>query len=712
MRKYNLALKELDKILIGVVNMRFTQSSLFASITMVLLSITGCYGDSETDNTQTTPQINLIPTPVELNQSNGNWNITNKVKIQYNDEELRDEAKYLADKLKENNGLSLDIEKASNINQSPRAESIEIVIDPNITESEEGYVLNIFKDKARLTGATESGVFYGIQSLIRLLPLNKTTMPIVNITDYPRFSWRGIHLDVARHYFSIENIKKLLDQMAFLKLNKFHWHLTDDQGWRIEINNWPKLTETGSCRESSPPYGNRNGKDGIRTCGYYTQEQVKDIVAYAEARHIQVIPEIDLPGHMSAAIAAYPELGVSDIKSFKPKVQVSWGVFPYLLNTKDTTFNWIDQVFSQLVELFPNSSYIHLGGDEAKKDQWKESTYEQNKIKELGLKGGEDDLQSWFISKVEDIITSKGYIAVGWDEIMEGGKTPGVGEISKDTVIMAWRGQEHGKKAAEKGHPVVMSAGLYFDHYQAPEEIELAKGPEYESICCLSTVKDVYNYEPIPTELSPEYYNNILGAQGQLWSEYMHTWEKVEYQAFPRTTALSEMLWSPKDKRDYNDFKQRLNSIFSRYEAAGINYRDVYESDNFKLDDGTSVTWTFPNVNRNELLKTRDANDSTFFSTNSTPDINDNITYKLRTPINDRYISVLTGSPDITRKNILQYGVLEVSSDGEEWIYIADFKDGEAYAKYDGSISYIRLRVTQQQDSLLSIREVSYSQSS
>ncbi|MFM5335567.1 beta-N-acetylhexosaminidase [Aeromonas enteropelogenes] len=556
--------------------------SLAVSIALivVLLVLAGCNNDSSDTSTPVTPEVqvvSVIPAPVKLEQTEGGWTVDNAVSIVYEQNtELKDEATYLADKLKQNNNLSLNIKESLVDDTTNIEKSIILSVEASATVSEEGYKLNIVDGQANIIGNTEAGVLYGIQTLLQLLPYEKNRLPIVNIIDYPKFSWRGMHLDVARNFFSVDNIKKFIDQLSYHKLNKFHWHLTDDQGWRIEIRDWPKLTEVGGCRASTPPYGDRTGSDGQQTCGYYTQEEIKEVVAYAKSRHVEVIPEIDMPGHMAAAVAAYPKLGVRDTtEPFKPEVKTTWGVHPYLLNVDVPTFTFVHQVFTQVAELFPNSRYIHLGGDEATKEQWKTSASTQDRIKELKL-SDENDLQRWFIRKAEKEINSKGFIAVGWDEIMEGRGIAG-DDISKNMIVMAWRGQDKGKDAAEKRYPVVMAAGLYFDHYQAPEKQELAKGVEYEANCCLTTLKDVYNYVPVPLALAKEYQPYILGAQGQLWSEYMHSWDKVEYQAFPRMAALSEMLWTPKERQNYEDFRGRLNSMLAYYERENIRYGEIYD---------------------------------------------------------------------------------------------------------------------------------------
>ena len=680
---------------------------------LVSLAVAGCNSndDSSSSPAPGTPSAHIIPAPAQLSQGAGSWPINDSAIIAF-EAGLENEASYLADKFSVNNGLNLDTELLPAVGEQPEVNSIELVIDSSAVTAQEGYTLEVLNDRARIVGHDEAGVFYGVQSLIQLAPLTGNLgLPIVTIEDAPRFEWRGMHLDVGRHMFAVEDIKKFIDWMAFHKLNKFHWHLTEDQGWRIEIKGWPLLTEVGGYRESTPPYGDRYGSDGTPYGGYYTQDEVRDVVAYAMERHIEVIPEIDLPGHMSAAITAYPELGVQDSEGFDPKVQTTWGVFPYLMNVEESTFAWLDEVFTQVAELFP-SQYIHLGGDEAIKDQWESSPSIQAKIEELGLIGGEHDLQSWVVSRVEDIITSKGRIAVGWDEILEGGQTPGVGEISTDTIVMYWRGWlDTGATAARRGHPIIMSDGFYFDFYQAPEELELEKGVEYEAIGHLRPLEAVYHHDPIPKNLEPEYHHQVLGGQGQLWTEYMHTWDKLEYMAFPRIAALSEVVWSPKDQRNYDNFLERLDTTFTRYDAAGINYAEVYDTTSNRqatLNDGTHIQTTLGVNYSNGLENTRDFDKRTFFWSDGTPEAGDTITYQLASPLSEGYIHVLTGLPENPTGDALADGVLEASTDGENWQYQSDFVDGEAVLRVDSPVSHFRIRVTENGRNWLAIREVRY----
>lgn len=401
------------------------------------------------------------------------------------------------------------------------------------------------------------GLFQGSRTLIQLLDTDQPSIPCATITDHPRFQWRGMHLDVCRHFFPVEFVKKYIDLLARYKMNTFHWHLTDDQGWRIEIKKYPKLTEIGGWRSGSQvgPYGRRE-YDSISYGGYYTQEQIREVVAYAAARHITVVPEIEMPGHAMAALAAYPELGCT---GGPYEVQKGWGVFEDVFCAgNDSMFSFMQNVLTEVMELFP-SEIIHIGGDECPKESWKKCPKCQARMTAEGLKD-EHDLQSYFIQRIEQFVNSKGRKIIGWDEILEGGLAP-------NAAVMSWRGTEGGVAAAQSGHFAVMSPGshCYFDHYQGdPANEPLAIGG-------YTTVQKVYSYEPIPAELNAEQAKYILGAQGNIWTEYILTPEHVEYMALPRMLALAEVLWTPKEKRNEADFIRRMEKELSWLEAIGVN---------------------------------------------------------------------------------------------------------------------------------------------
>ena len=430
---------------------------------------------------------------------------------------------------------------------------------------DEYYTLVVHSGGIDIEAPSDEGLFRGSRTLIQLLEQGEKTgsIPCLSIIDYPRFPWRGMHLDPCRHFWSVEFTKKYIDLLARYKMNTFHWHLTDDQGWRIEIKQYPKLTEVGGWRSGSQvgPYSRRE-YDSIPYGGFYTQEQIREVMAYAAARHITVVPEIEMPGHALAALAAYPELGCM---GGPYEVQKGWGVFQEVFCPTDSTIHFLENVLSEVMDLFP-SELIHIGGDECPKESWKKCPRCQSRMKAEGLKD-EHELQSYFIQRMEKFVNSKGRKIIGWDEILEGGLAP-------NAAVMSWRGTEGGVAAAKQKHNVVMSPGshCYFDHYQGdPANEPLAIGGH-------TTVQKVYSYEPVPKELTAEEGTYILGAQGNVWSEYILTPEHVEYMAVPRMLALAEVLWTPKEKRDEADFVQRLEKEFPRLDALKVNAsRSLYQ---------------------------------------------------------------------------------------------------------------------------------------
>lgn len=451
---------------------------------------------------------------------------------------------------------------------------ITLAIEPALRGElgDEGYTLTSRADGATIRGATPAGVFYGVQTLRQLLPPDMergglraagghAEVPALEITDRPRFAWRGALLDVGRHFFTVAEVKRFLDEMALHKLNVFHWHLTEDQGWRIEIKKYPRLTEVGAWRTSSPVAGGNKADDGVPHGGFYTQDEIAEIVAYAAARFIRVMPEIELPGHSSAAIASYPNLGNDDAPGFAPTVQTRWGVFPYLYAPKPETFQFLDEVFGEVLALFPDE-FIHIGGDEAKKDQWNASPTAQAFMKANGLKDAHE-LQSYFVRHAEKFLAAHGRRLVGWDEIQEGGLAP-------SATMMAWRDVKWAIAAARAGHDVVMAptSHTYLDYNEGTTEEEgekVGRGP--------LKLEKVYSFEPVPAELEPQFQAHVLGAQGQLWSEQLQSWPKAEFRAWPRLSALAEVVWSPREKRNYADFKLRLPALLARFDRLGVNYR-------------------------------------------------------------------------------------------------------------------------------------------
>lgn len=508
----------------------------------------------------------IIPQVNELHPQNGRFVIDENTKIS-GDEALKNEGEYLAEMLSLASGFNMKF--------SDKKGNIQLILDPSI-ENDEGYQLSIRYNKITITGKTPKGVFYGIQTLRQLMPATieaehgssaTITIPAVDIADAPRFSYRGMHLDVGRHFFSVDFIKTYIDMIALHKMNTFHWHLTEDQGWRIEIKKYPKLTEIGAWRKETL-IGHMSGDkkdlkyDGQRYGGFYTQEQIKDIVAYAQERHITIIPEIDLPGHSTAALAAYPEFGNFGEQH---EVGTNWGVYYQIYAPTEETFAFLEDILSEVADLFP-SEYIHIGGDEALKDEWKKSEYAQELIKKEGL-GDENGLQSYFIKRISQFLKTKNKKIIGWDEIIEGGLAP-------DATVMYWRsrkGTDEIVEMAEEGHHIIMTptSYCYFDYYQVPKRMQ-----KKEDLCIggYLTAEKVYGFEPMPEKISEDAKKNIIGAQGNVWTEYIKTPERVEYMALPRMTALSEVVWSKKENKDWDDFQKRLLHLTKRYDALGLKY--------------------------------------------------------------------------------------------------------------------------------------------
>jgi hexosaminidase len=453
----------------------------------------------------------------------------------------------------------------------------------------EGYHLSVSGDNIVVTGDDHAGLFYGIQSLTQLLPAawsgsDPVSVPSVDVADAPRFPYRGMHLDVARHFFGPAFVKRYIDLLSRYKINYFHWHLTDDQGWRIEIKRYPKLTEIGSRRAETQVAKNMDPFVGDSTPygGYYTQDEIRDIVAYAQKRFVTIIPEIEMPGHSLAALAAYPELACTPGPF---DVGTHWGVYEDIYCPKEATFTFLENVLTEVMDLFPGK-YIHIGGDEAPKTRWEASDTAQAVMTREGLTD-EDQLQSYFVGRIEKFLNAHGRSLIGWDEILEGGLAP-------NATVMSWRGIQGGIDAAQQGHDVIMTPGspLYFDHYQGPPATEpLAIGG-------YNPLEKVYAYEPVPDGLTPEQASHILGAQGNLWTEYLSDAKHVEYMVLPRMFALSEVDWTDPTRKSFDDFARRLPWHLERLDAMGVNYRipDVVglEHDQITLDKKVKVSLLAP----------------------------------------------------------------------------------------------------------------------
>ncbi|MBL7983070.1 MAG: family 20 glycosylhydrolase [Flavobacteriales bacterium] len=494
----------------------------------------------------------LIPLPAQYQLDKGTLDLGCPWKVEVSNERYRPLAELIEQEI-------APLHPSSDVNCLVPMTIAMQVITPDTLLPPEWYALGVMTDGIVISATTEAGLFRGSRTLVQLLEQGRETgtLPCLSITDWPRFPWRGMHLDACRHFWSVEFTKKYIDLLARYKMNSFHWHLTEDQGWRIEIKKYPKLTEVGAWRKGSQvgPYA-RLEHDTIPYGGFYTQEQIREVVAYAQARHINVVPEIEMPGHAMAALAAYPRLGCT---GGPYEVQRGWGVFEDVFCAgNDSVFTVLEDVLTEVMALFP-SEMIHIGGDECPKEAWKACAKCQARMKSEGLKD-EHELQSYFIQRIEQFVNSKGRKLIGWDEILEGGLAP-------NAAVMSWRGTEGGIAAARSGHYAVMSPGshCYFDHYQGdPANEPLAFGG-------YTTVQKVYSYEPIPSELKPEEQKYILGAQGNVWTEYILTPEHVEYMAVPRMLALAEVLWTPKEKRDEADFLRRLTVEFSMLQEMKVN---------------------------------------------------------------------------------------------------------------------------------------------
>lgn len=513
------------------------------------------------DNTPTA-NYQVVPLPQEITITEGtSFTLDETVAIAYQgDEAMKQNATFLAEYIKEKVGLDLPI-----TNQSSN-KAIRLSVE-NSGDNPEGYQLTVSADGIAIIGASPAGVFYGIQTLRKALPVTKgkAKLPAVEINDYPRFSYRGAHLDVSRHFFTVDSIKRFIDILALHNINRFHWHLTDDQGWRFEMKKYPKLS-TIAAERSETVIGRNSGEyDGQHYGPFqYTQDDCREIVAYAAERHITVIPEIDLPGHMQAALAAYPEFGCT---GGPYEVWKMWGVSENVLCAgNDATLGFIEDVLTEIVDVFP-SEYIHVGGDECPKTEWEKCPKCQARIKALGLK--DDDkhsaemyLQSFVISHAEKFLNSKGRKIIGWDEILEG-------ELAPTATVHSWRGISGGLEAAKKGHNCIMSPNtfMYFDYYQTKHTAD-----EPLAIGGYVPVETVYNYEPMHPSLTPEQQKHIIGVQANLWTEYIHTFTHVEYMELPRMAALCEVQWCKPENKDFEDFKQRIIPLVELYDIKGYNY--------------------------------------------------------------------------------------------------------------------------------------------
>lgn len=486
--------------------------------------------------------ISIIPIPNSVVIKEGNFTINNKTFIYFNNKESKEIAELFKEFMLVNYNLDLIVG-----NKMQNSNCIQFI--SSIQDNKEAYELLVTEKNIIISGEN-AGLFYGYQSLIQLLPIAKQTtnlvIPSVEIKDEPRFAYRGMHLDVCRHFFPISFIKKYIDILSSYKLNVFHWHLTDDQGWRLEIKKYPNLTSIGGYRNQTliSNYKTDGDYDNTRYGGYYTQQEAKEIVSYAKKRFVTVIPEIEMPGHALAALAAYPNLGCNE--NFSYKTAETWGVFEDVFCAgKDETFTFLQNVLDEVIEIFP-STYIHIGGDECPKEKWKICSHCQKRIKDNNLKN-EHELQSYFIQRIEKYVNEKGRKIIGWDEILEGGLAP-------NATVMSWRGDAGGIAAAKLNHDVIMtpaSYGLYFDHKQGADKYK-----EPLSIGGYSTLEKVYHSNPIPNTLEQANYKYIKGVQANVWTEYIETSNKVEFTIFPRIFALAEIAWTKNENKNWKNFSQ------------------------------------------------------------------------------------------------------------------------------------------------------------
>ncbi len=540
-----------ELILYGSYNsITFHMKKLHYLLIFIILITTSC---SNYESTSVTPDISIIPKPFFLKELDGNFLLNDKVSFISSSEDEDKIASYFIDKIERSTGFKLNINRSES-----NTPNIIFQIDENLELNNDGYVLNVSSDEILITSKNNQGLFYGMQTVMQLLPneIESETIvsdkdwlvPNVNIKDQPQFEWRGLNLDVSRHFSSIDFIKKQLDVLSLFKINKFHWHLTDDQGWRIEVKKYPKLTTISSKRKND---------DGSIYGGYYTQEEIQEVVRYAKERFIDVMPEIDVPGHVVSVLAAYPELSCTEKKL---ETRVLWGVDSNILCAgKENTFAFLEDIFNEIVPLFP-FGYIHIGGDEVPKREWKKCPHCQKRIKDQNLKD-ENQLQSYFMTRVEDMLKKHKKKIFGWDEILEGG-------ISQTANIMSWTGEEGGIASANAGHDVVMNPSqyTYINFYQGDHLVEPMAFGAYISL------KDIYTYNPVPEKIKEDKRKHILGSQASVWTEYAPTDLSIEYQLYPRILAMAELTWTPTGKKNYEDFIGRLHNQYSRLDELNLNY--------------------------------------------------------------------------------------------------------------------------------------------
>ena len=536
-------------------------------------------------------KLSIIPLPKTLQENSGNFKLNEHTHISYNQPGLKQLAEFAQAAINEAASVNPLV---TGLSAAQQKKSIFLQLDPTVATNAEGYILDVTPRSISIRANAENGLFYGLQTLMQLIPVGGNKIPAVHIEDEPRFSWRGMMMDVCRHQWSVDFIKRFIDQLAYHKLNKFHWHLTEDQGWRVEIKKYPKLQEISAFRNGTQVGYERQKDDGIRYGGYYTQEQIKEVVAYAASRYVEVIPEIEMPGHSVAAITAYPHLACNPLsfETGKPhEVRKVWGVSKDIYCAgNDTVFEFVQDVLNEVMPLFP-SKYIHIGGDEAPHEAWAQCPKCQKRMKDEGLKN-EAELQSWFIRRIEKFVNAKGKSLIGWEEIMQGGLTP-------NATVHSWLGVKSGLKASQMGNNVIMSpySHLYFDGYQAEAKIEP------KAIGYWVPLDTVYAFEPRHPEMSDKDARHLLGAQANVWTEFITTEDYFQYMVFPRMDALAEITWTPKEKKDFEGFENRLKTQLTRYDRHGISYRIPTPQLQANYDADSVATITLINRTANGVIR-------------------------------------------------------------------------------------------------------------
>ena len=542
---------------------RMTRSARLACAALLATALGACSGGDPSAGTAAhapatpaTPPVSLLPLPASVTTGQGSFTLTAATPLLADGDAARTVAGQFSALL----GKGLAVEPKL-VDGAAAKGAIRFAIDPARAQAgAESYLLEVAPEGVTVSAGDAAGLFYGAMTLLQLATPDAAgvlVLPAVRIEDAPRFSWRGFMMDPSRHFWSVDEVKQVIDAMALHKLNTLHWHLTDDQGWRVEIKQYPKLTEIGGCRIPAGDGGVDPSTGKPRPyCGFYTQDQVREVVAYAAARHITVVPEINQPGHATAAIAAYPELGSTD-RTLVPSSE--WGVFPNLFNTEDSTYRFLENVIDELIPLFPGT-YFHIGGDEAVKDQWVASPRVQAHMREIGART-EMEMQSHLVARLEKHLAAHGKRLIGWDEILEG-------PMPAEATVMSWRGIEGGLKAAREGHDVVMSpsSDLYLDYLQTSSPNEPPGRP------ATIPMQQVYDFEPVPTDLEESQRHHILGLQANMWTEHTRTFARLQHNVFPRLAAVAETGWTPQARKDYADFLKRLPAQLERYRRWGVGY--------------------------------------------------------------------------------------------------------------------------------------------